>query len=120
MEEREIQFQFDTDAIEIKRTLIQFTNPVYESSKELSDNVAFHEISNQPKHLQHALTDLKLCNKDGNSDKVHFKLDTGTSGNLLPLKNYLQLFPKKSVKDLSSIVDTNVQLIITNKSVIIQ
>ena len=85
MEEKEIQFQYDTDAIEIKRTLIQYTMPMYESSKELSSSVAFVEISNQPKHLQCALTDLKLCNKAGNSDKVCFKLDNGTSGNLLPL-----------------------------------
>ena len=60
MEEKEIQFQYDTDAIEIKRTLVQFTTPVYESSKELSRNVAFDDINNQPKCLQHALTDLKL------------------------------------------------------------
>ena len=51
MEEKEIQFQYDTDAIEIKRTLIQFTALVYEFSKELASNVAFNEISNQPKCL---------------------------------------------------------------------
>ena len=83
-------------------------------------NVAFDEISNQSKHLQHALTDLKLCNKDGNSDKLCFKLDSGASGNLLPLRSYLELFPKKSVKDLSSTVDQNVQLLTADKSVIKQ
>ena len=62
--------------------MIQFTTPVYESSKELSSNVALDEISNEPKYLQHALTDLKLCNKAGNSDKDCFKLDTGASDNL--------------------------------------
>ena len=77
MEEKEIQFQYDTDAIEIKRTLIQFTTPVYNPPKNLLRNVAFDEISNQPKWQQHAHTDLKLCNKAGNSDKVCFKLDTG-------------------------------------------
>ena len=98
MEGKEIQFQYDTDAIEIKGTLIKFTIPVYKSSKELSSNVAFDEISNQPKCLQCALTDFKLCNKAGNSDKVCFKLDTGVSGYLLPLKNYLELFPKNLTK----------------------
>ena len=63
MEEKEIQIQYDTDAIMIKRTLIQFTTPVYNSPKELSSNVAFDEISNQPKHLQCSLTDLKLVTK---------------------------------------------------------
>ena len=47
MGEKEIQFQYDTDAIKIKGTLIQLTTLVYESSKELSGNVAFDEISNQ-------------------------------------------------------------------------
>ena len=93
-EEMEIQFKCDTDAVEIKRTLIQFTTPVYESSKELSSNVAFDEISNQPKHLHCTFTDIKPCNKVGNSDKVHFKLNTGASGNLLQLKHYLELFLK--------------------------
>ena len=73
MEEKAIQFQYDTYVIKMKRTLIQFTTPVYESSKELSSNVAFDEIRNQPKCLQYALTDLKLRNKAGNSDKVCFK-----------------------------------------------
>ena len=98
MEEKKIQFQYDTDAIEIKTTLIQFTTPVYESSKELSSNVAFDEIGNQPKCLQCALTDLKLCNKAGNYDKIHFKLDTGALGNLLPLNNYLAWFPQNLSK----------------------
>ena len=120
MEEKEIQFLYDTDTIEIKRTLIQFTTPVYESSKELLSNVAFDEISNQPNCLQCVLTDLKLCSKAGNSDKVCFKLDAGASGNLLPLKNYLDLFPKKSVKNLSNTVDPNVHLLTANKSVIKQ
>ena len=83
-------------------------------------NVPCDEISNQPKHLQCALTDLKLCTKPNNSDKVHFKLDTGASSNLLPLRSYLELFPKRSVKDLSSTVDQNVQLLTANKSVIKQ
>ena len=86
MEEKEIQLQYDTHAIKIKKTLIQFTTPVYESSKELSGNVAFDEISSQPKCLQHALSDL-------NSNNVCFKLDTGASCNVLPLKKYLGLFP---------------------------
>ena len=120
MEEKEIQFQYDTDAIKIKRTLITFTTAVYESSKELLSNVPFDDINNQPKHLQHVFTDLKFCNKAGNSDKVHFKLDTGASSNLLPLRSYLELIPKKSLKDLSSTVNPNVQLLTTNKSVIKQ
>ena len=68
MEEKEIQFQYGNDGIKIKRTL-----------------------NNQPKHLQHALTGLKLCNKAGNSHKVHFKLDIGASGKLFPLKNYYRV-----------------------------
>ena len=120
MVEKEIQFQYDTDAIKIKRTLIPFTTSGYETSKELSTNVAFDEISNQSKHLQQALTDLKLCNRAGNSDKVHFKLGTGASGNLLPLKNYLELFSEKSIKDLCSMIDQSVQLLTANKSVIKQ
>ena len=120
LEEKEIQFQYDTDAIKIKRTLIQFTIPVYESPKELSRNIVFDEISNHPKCLQHALKDPKLCKKVGNSDKVCFKLDTGASSNQLQIKNYLDLFPKKPVKDLSSTVASNVQLLTAKKSVIKQ
>ena len=85
-------------------------------SKELLSNVAFDEICNQPKCLQHAVTNLKLCNKAGNYGKVHFKLDTGASSNLLPLKNYLVSFPEKYVKDLSSTDYPNVQLPTSNKS----
>ena len=48
MEEKDIEFQHDTDAIKIKRTLIQFTTPVYESSKELLSSVAFDESSINP------------------------------------------------------------------------
>ena len=92
---------------------------MYESYKELSSNVASDEISNQPKCLQHALTDLKICNEAGNSDKVHFKLYTGASGNLFPLKNYLEFF-WKSVKDLFSTIYQNVQLLTANKSIIKQ
>ena len=52
-----------------------------------------------------------------NSDEVHFKLDTGACGNLFPFKKYLQMFPRKFVKDLSSTVDQNIQLLTTLSSV---
>ena len=120
MEEKEIQFQYDTDAIKIKRTLIQFNNTSVWILPKLSSNVALDKISNQPKHLQCALTYLKLCNKAGDCDKLLFKLDTGTSSNLLPLKNYLQLLPKRSVEDLYSTVDQKFQLLTAKKSVINQ
>ena len=120
MEEKEIQFQYGTDAIKIKGTLMQLTTPLSESSKELSSNIAFDEISNQSKCLQCALTYLMLSNKAGNSDEVHFKLNTDASSNLLPLKSYLELFSKRSVKELSSIGDQNVQLLTANRSVIKQ
>ena len=77
-------------------TLMQLTTLVYESKN--FQNVAFDEISNQTKHLQHAFTDLKLCNKAGNLDKVHFE----------------------SVKDLSSTINQSVQLLTTNKFAIKQ
>ena len=48
------------------------------------------------------------------------ELDTGAFINLLPLRNYLELFPKKALKDLSSTVDQNVQLLTSNKYVIKQ
>ena len=60
-------------------------------------NVMFDEITSCP-NLQHALTDLHMsepgCNSNGRN--IHFKVDTGACGNLLPVNLYKQIAGNKA------------------------
>ena len=81
-----------------------------------SQNIMFDEIST----LHCALTDLHLENKAGLSSKIRFKMDTGASGNLLPVSAYHKLFPNHTMKDLGMAFDPNVELLTATKSLIKQ
>ena len=59
----------------------------------------FDEMS-ESKKLHQALTNVHLENRAGISSQVRFKLDTETSGNLLPVSVYHELFPDCNMKDL--------------------
>ena len=67
----------------------------------------FDEMSESGK-LHSALTDVCLENKGGLSSQVRFKLDTGASGNLLPVSVYCELFPDCKMKDLHKTIDKSV------------
>ena len=60
-------------------------------------NVMFDKITSRP-NLQCALTDLHVsepgCNSNGRS--IHFKVDTGACGNLLPVNLYKQIARSKA------------------------
>ena len=64
----------------------------------------FHEMSESGK-LHSALTMVCLENKTGISSQVRFKLGTGTSGNLLPVSVYHELFSDCNMKDLGKTID---------------
>ena len=70
--------------------------------------------------LCHDLTDLHLENKAGISSKIRFKMDTGASGNLMPISTYIQLFPNHIMKDLGMAIGPNVKLLIGTKSLLKQ
>ena len=70
--------------------------------------------------LHHALANEHLENKAGISSQVRFKLDTGTSGNLLPVSVYHDLFPDCNMEDLDKTIDKSVQLLTATKSSIKQ
>ena len=76
----------------------------------------FDEIST----LCCALTDLQLENKARVSSKISFKMDSGTSGNLLFVSTYHKLFPNHTMVDLGMTIDPNVELLIGTKSLIKQ
>ena len=61
-----------------------------------------------------------LENRAGISSQVRFKRDTGTSGNLLPLSVYCELFPDCNMGDLGKTIDKGVQLLTATKSSIKQ
>ena len=58
-------------------------------------NVMFDEISSQAS-LQHALTDLHVSAAGSNGKTFHFKVDTGTCGNLLSYNLYKQIAGHKA------------------------
>ena len=77
----------------------------------------FDEMS-ESKKLHCALTDVHLENRAGISSEVRFKLDTGASGNLLPLSVYHELFPDCNMMDLGKTIDKSVQFFTpTNSSI---
>ena len=109
------KFEYDTDLVEFKQ--IQFTTPVFNSRNDSpnSQNIMFDEMS-ESKKLHHALTDVRLENKAGNSPQVRFKLDTRASGNLLPVSVHHELFPDHNMKDLGKTIDKSVQLLTATES----
>ena len=68
---------------------IQFSTPMFTFSQDSpnSQNVMFDEMSESGK-LHCAVTNVHLESKAGISSQVGFKLDTGASGNLLPVSVY--------------------------------
>ena len=50
----------------------------------------------------------------------HFKVDSGASGNLLPLYLYRKIFPNVTQTELERSIDHRVQLLAYNKKVIKQ
>ena len=48
----------------------------------------------------------------------HFKVDSGASGNLLPLCLYRKIFPTVTQTELERSIDHRVQLLVYNKKVI--
>ena len=110
------KFEHGTDSVEFK--CMQFTTPVFESSQDSqkSQNIMFDEMST----LHHALTHLHLENKARVSSKIKFKLDTGASGNLLPVSTYHELFPDQTMKDLGMTIDLSTELLTATKSSIKQ
>ena len=85
-------------------------------------NVMFDEITSCP-NLQHALTDLHVsepgCNLNGRN--IHFKVDTGACGNLLPVNLYKQIAGNKAKANfLQSTIDHSVNLMAYNNKQIKQ
>ena len=64
--------------------------------------------------------DVCLENRAGISSKVRFKVDTGVSGNLLPVSVYCELFPDSNMMDLGKTIVKGVQLLTSTKSSIKQ
>ena len=97
---------------------IQVTTCVFESSRgfQNSQNIMLDEIS----MLHCTLTDLHLGNKARVSFKIRFKVDTGASGNLLPISIYHELFPNHTMKDLGMTIDPNVEVLTAPNSSIKQ
>ena len=79
-----------------------------------------------------ALADLTLCKAQGPKDchmmkfqnfqglQYKFKLDSGTCGNLLPLRLYKELFPHVTRQEIRRSIDHRVQLLSYNKKVLHQ
>ena len=82
------------------------------------------------KGVQRVLTDLTMIKANGpmcsytsnNSVEYthHFKVDSGASGNLLPLCLYRKIFPNVTQVELERSIDHRVQLLAYNKKVIKQ
>ena len=89
-------------------------------------NIMFDEIDQE--NMPRVLADLHAsqCNNPKDSFAMpdvhvqHFKIDSGTCGNLIPLSLYLELFPHSCVDDLKSTIDHRVQLVAYNKILIKQ
>ena len=100
---------------------IQFTSKHLYHTKPM--NVMFDEIDQE--NMPRVLADLHVSQCNGPKDSLamhnvhvkHFKIDSGTHGNLIPLSLYLDLFPNSCVRDLQS---TRVQLVACNKNLIKQ
>ena len=74
----------------------------------------FDEISSQPS-LQHALTDLHVSDSGSGGKTFHFKVDTGTCGNLLPYNLYKQVAGQKAKMNfLHHTIDCTVNLVAYN------
>ena len=89
-------------------------------------NIMFDEIDQE--NMPRVLADLHVSQCNGPRDSFampdvhvqHFKIDSGTCGNLIPLSLYFELFPHSCVNDLKSTIDHRVQLVAYNKNLIKQ
>ena len=51
---------------------------------------------------------------------MHYKVDTGSDGNIMPFYMYKQLFPRATVKQLAATKDTKIKLKTYNQTTITQ
>ena len=66
----------------------------------------------------HIKLNTKLCN--GNSMKIHFKVDTAAGGNLLPLGEFFKHFPNVNMIQLAKTIDPHTKLYAYNNTEIKQ
>ena len=95
---------------------------------DIKSNIQFDEIDS--KGVQHVLIDLTLIKANGpkcsytsigSVEYTHrFIVDSGASGNLLPLCLYWKIFPNVTQAELERSIDHRVQLLAYNKKVIKQ
>ena len=79
----------------------------------------YHDVHfNSENTHMHINLNTKSCN--GNSMKTHFKVDTGTDGNLLPLGEFFKHFPDANINDLAKTVDPHTKLYAYNNTEIKQ
>ena len=108
----EFDFQYEQDSITI----------VFNTQMR-DKNVMFDEITSCP-NLQHALTDLHVSEPGSNSNgrSIHFKVDTGACGNLLPVNLYKQIAGNKAKANFlhNSTIDHSVNLMAYNNKQIKQ
>ena len=115
-------FQYEQDSVQVL-----FSRGICSDINSKS-NIQFDEIDG--KGVQCVLTDLTLIKANGpkcsyastNSvEYTHrFKVDSGASGNLLPLCLYRKIFPNVTQTELERSIDHRVQLLAYNKKVIKQ
>ena len=115
-------FQFEQDSIQVL-----FSRGICSDINSKS-NIQFDKINS--KGFQHVLTDLTLIKANGpkcsyaSTNLVeyihHFKVESGASGNLLPLCLYRKIFPNLTQTELERSIDHRVQLLADNKKVIKQ
>ena len=111
MSQDEFDFQYEQDSITI----------VFNTQMR-DKNVMFDEITSCP-NLQCALTDLHVSEPGSNSNgrNIHFKVDTGACGNLLPVNLYKQIAGSKAKANfLHSTTDHSVNLMAYNNKQIKQ
>ena len=110
MSQDEFDFQYEQDSITI----------VFNTQMR-DKNVMFDEITSHP-NPQCALTDLHVSEPGSNSNRsIHFKVDTGACGNLLPVNLYKQIAESKAkVNFLCSTIGHSVNLMAYNNKQIKQ
>ena len=107
----EFDFQYEQDSITI----------VFNTQMR-DKNVMFDEITSHP-NLQCALTDLHVSEPGSNSNgrSIHFRVDTGASGNLLPVNLYKEIVGNKAKANfVHNTIDNSVNLMAYNNKQIKQ
>ena len=78
------------------------------------NDVHFNSVNTR----MHIKLNTKSCN--GNSMKIHFKVDTGVDGNLLPLGEFFKHFPNANMTQLAKTIDPHTKLYAYNNTEIKQ